>query len=45
MPLIKQSASVTQGPGFFVDIVLLVVVGAGAWLNAQGNSTPTRGVT
>jgi hypothetical protein len=27
------------GWGFFVDIVLLIVVAAGAWLNAQGKST------
>jgi hypothetical protein len=33
------------GWGFFVDIVLLVVVAAGAWLNAQAKSTPSRGVT
>jgi hypothetical protein len=33
------------GWGFFVDIVLLVVVAAGAWLNAQTKSTPTIGVT
>ena len=28
------------GWGFFVDIILLIVVAAGAWLNAQGRSTP-----
>ena len=28
------------GWGFFVDIILLIVVAAGAWLNAQGKSTP-----
>lgn len=28
------------GWGFFVDIVLLIVVAAGAWLNAQGRTTP-----
>jgi hypothetical protein len=28
------------GWGFYVDIVLLIVVAAGAWLNAQGKSTP-----
>ena len=27
------------GWGFFVDIILLIVVAAGAWLNAQGKST------
>ena len=32
------------GWGFFVDIVLLAAVAAGAWLNAQPKSTPTRGV-
>jgi hypothetical protein len=30
------------GWGFFVDIVLLVVVATGAWRNAQAKSTPTR---
>jgi len=28
------------GWGFFIDIVLLIVVAAGAWLNAQGKTTP-----
>ena len=33
------------GWGFFVDIILLIVVAAGAWLNGQGKSTPaTRGI-
>ena len=27
------------GWGFYVDIILLIVVAAGAWLNAQGKST------
>jgi hypothetical protein len=30
------------GWGFFVDIILVIVVAAGAWLNAQGKSTPMR---
>jgi hypothetical protein len=33
------------GWGFFVDLVLLVVVAAGAWLNAQGKSTPLSTTT
>jgi hypothetical protein len=33
------------GWGFFVDIVVLVVVAAGAWLNAQGKSTPLNMTT
>jgi hypothetical protein len=33
------------GWGFFVDIILLVVVAAGAWLDAQGRSTPLTTTT
>ena len=29
------------GWGFFVDVIVLVVVAAGAWLNAQRTSTPS----
>ena len=28
------------GFGFFVDVILAIVVAAGAWFNAQGRSTP-----
>jgi len=33
------------GWGFFVDIILLIVVAAGAWLNAQGKSTQVGGTS
>ena len=31
------------GWGFYADVVLLVTVASGAWLNAQGHATPARG--
>jgi hypothetical protein len=30
------------GWGFFVDVILAIVVVAGAYMNAQGKSTPTK---
>ncbi len=33
------------GWGFYVDIILLIVVAAGTWLIAQGKSTPVGGTT
>lgn len=33
------------GWGFFIDVILLAAVVAGAWLNAQGKSTPVGSST